>query len=121
MQSASVLFIMDEMRKRSATEGHATTGQGCQWGVLFGFGPGLTVETVVLHSVPIYLHAMRKSQRARGPATIMAIGTANPPNLYEQSTYPDYYFRVTNSEHMQELKHKFRRICKRPALFYIFL
>ncbi|RWW87186.1 hypothetical protein BHE74_00004012 [Ensete ventricosum] len=53
MQSASVLFIMDEMRKRSATEGHATTGQGCQWGVLFGFGPGLTVETVVLHSVPI--------------------------------------------------------------------
>ncbi|CAL9180132.1 unnamed protein product [Musa hybrid cultivar] len=56
---------------------------------------------------------MRKAQRARGPATIMAIGTANPPNLYEQSTYPDYYFRVTNSEHMQELKHKFRRICKR--------
>ncbi|CAL9771100.1 unnamed protein product [Musa acuminata subsp. burmannicoides] len=53
MQSASVLFIMDEMRKRSAMEGHATTGQGCQWGVLFGFGPGLTVETVVLHSVPI--------------------------------------------------------------------
>ncbi|KAG6484056.1 phenylpropanoylacetyl-CoA synthase-like [Zingiber officinale] len=55
MQSASVLFIMDEMRKRSAAEGCATTGQGCQWGVLFGFGPGLTVETVVLRSVPIKL------------------------------------------------------------------
>ncbi|XP_042397481.1 phenylpropanoylacetyl-CoA synthase-like [Zingiber officinale] len=52
MQSASVLFIMDEMRKLSAAEGCATTGQGCQWGVLFGFGPGLTIETVVLRSVP---------------------------------------------------------------------
>ncbi|URE43787.1 hypothetical protein MUK42_14841, partial [Musa troglodytarum] len=62
------------------------------------------------------LHAMRKAQRARGPATIMAIGTANPPNLYEQSTYPDYYFRVTNSEHMQELKHKFQRICEKTMV-----
>ncbi|VAH38237.1 unnamed protein product [Triticum turgidum subsp. durum] len=53
MSSACVLFIMDEMRKRSAEDGHATTGEGMDWGVLFGFGPGLTVETVVLHSVPI--------------------------------------------------------------------
>nr|ACF86727.1 unknown [Zea mays] len=41
------------MRKRSAEDGQATTGEGLDWGVLFGFGPGLTVETVVLHSVPI--------------------------------------------------------------------
>lgn len=53
MSSACVLFILDEMRKRSAEDGHATTGEGMDWGVLFGFGPGLTVETVVLHSVPI--------------------------------------------------------------------
>jgi chalcone synthase len=53
MSSACVLFILDEMRKRSAKEGKATTGEGLEWGVLFGFGPGLTVETVVLHSVPI--------------------------------------------------------------------
>jgi chalcone synthase len=53
MSSACVLFILDEMRKRSAEEGKATTGEGLEWGVLFGFGPGLTVETVVLHSVPI--------------------------------------------------------------------
>ncbi|KAJ1693837.1 hypothetical protein LUZ63_010535 [Rhynchospora breviuscula] len=53
MSSACVLFILDEMRKRSAEEGKATTGDGLDWGVLFGFGPGLTVETVVLHSVPI--------------------------------------------------------------------
>lgn len=52
MSSACVLFILDEMRKKSIEEGKATTGEGLDWGVLFGFGPGLTVETVVLHSVP---------------------------------------------------------------------
>jgi chalcone synthase len=53
MSSACVLFILDEMRRRSAEEGKATTGEGLEWGVLFGFGPGLTVETVVLHSIPL--------------------------------------------------------------------
>nr|UXM19714.1 chalcone synthase 2 [Hydrangea macrophylla] len=53
MSSACVFFIMDEMRKRSVEEGKGTTGEGLEWGVLFGFGPGFTVETIVLHSVPI--------------------------------------------------------------------
>lgn len=53
MSSACVLFILDEMRKRSAEDGHTTTGEGLEWGVLFGFGPGITVETVVLRSVPV--------------------------------------------------------------------
>nr|P17818.1 RecName: Full=Chalcone synthase; AltName: Full=Naringenin-chalcone synthase [Matthiola incana]BBM96372.1 chalcone synthase [Matthiola incana]CAA35600.1 unnamed protein product [Matthiola incana]CAD20739.1 chalcone synthase [Matthiola incana] len=53
MSSACVLFILDEMRKKSAQDGVATTGEGLEWGVLFGFGPGLTVETVVLRSVPL--------------------------------------------------------------------
>ncbi|KAI3882182.1 hypothetical protein MKX03_026992 [Papaver bracteatum] len=52
MSSACVLFILDEMRKKSLEEGKSTTGDGLEWGVLFGFGPGLTVETVVLHSIP---------------------------------------------------------------------
>ncbi|XVF16089.1 hypothetical protein REPUB_Repub10bG0001400 [Reevesia pubescens] len=52
MSSACVLFILDEMRKKSVEEGKASTGEGLEWGVLFGFGPGLTVETVVLHSIP---------------------------------------------------------------------
>ncbi|KAF9622467.1 hypothetical protein IFM89_031673 [Coptis chinensis] len=51
MSSACVLFVMDEMRKKSLEEGKSTTGEGLDWGVLFGFGPGLTIETVVLHSV----------------------------------------------------------------------
>jgi len=53
MSSVCVLFILDEIRKRSAQEGMSTTGEGLDWGVLFGFGPGLTVETVVLRSIPI--------------------------------------------------------------------
>ncbi|KAD7479268.1 hypothetical protein R6Q59_008142 [Mikania micrantha] len=52
MSSVCVLFILDEMRKKSVEDGAATTGEGLDWGVLFGFGPGLTVETVVLHSLP---------------------------------------------------------------------
>ncbi|KAM7280015.1 hypothetical protein ACFE04_007149 [Oxalis oulophora] len=52
MSSACVSFIIDEMRKRAHQEGKTTTGDGLEWGVLFGFGPGLTVETVVLHSCP---------------------------------------------------------------------
>ena len=52
MSSACVLFILDEMRKKSLKEGKTTTGEGLDWGVLFGFGPGLTIETVVLHSIP---------------------------------------------------------------------
>ncbi|KAJ6414651.1 hypothetical protein OIU84_003618 [Salix udensis] len=51
MSSACVLFILDEMRKKSVEDGLESTGEGLEWGVLFGFGPGLTVETVVLHSV----------------------------------------------------------------------
>lgn len=53
MSSACVFFIMDETRKRSLKEGKTTTGDGFDWGVLFGFGPGLTVETVVLRSFPL--------------------------------------------------------------------
>nr|ALJ30352.1 polyketide synthase 2 [Rubus idaeus] len=51
MGAPSVLFILDEIRKRSMEEGKATTGEGFEWGVLIGIGPGLTVETVVLRSV----------------------------------------------------------------------
>ncbi|KAE9596487.1 putative naringenin-chalcone synthase [Lupinus albus] len=59
---------------------------------------------------------IRNAQRAEGPATILAIGTANPPNCLHQSTFPDYYFRVTNSDHMVDLKHKFQRICDKTMI-----
>ena len=55
---------------------------------------------------------IRNAQRAQGPATVLAIGTATPDNCLYQSDFADYYFRVTKSEHMTELKKKFNRICK---------
>ncbi|CAJ1963652.1 unnamed protein product [Sphenostylis stenocarpa] len=53
MSSACVLFVLDEMRRKSVKEGKATTGEGLKWGVLFAFGPGLTIETMALHSLPL--------------------------------------------------------------------
>ncbi|MCL7042328.1 hypothetical protein MKW94_021754 [Papaver nudicaule] len=50
---ACLYFAMDEMRKKSIKEAQSTTGEGLEWGVAFGFGPGLTVETLVLRSFPI--------------------------------------------------------------------
>ncbi|KAH9326214.1 hypothetical protein KI387_006392 [Taxus chinensis] len=62
------------------------------------------------------VEAFRKAQRADGPASVLAIGTATPPNAIEQSSYPDYYFRITNSEHKAELKEKFKRMCEKSMI-----
>ncbi|KAL9327853.1 hypothetical protein ACSQ67_002856 [Phaseolus vulgaris] len=59
---------------------------------------------------------IRQAQRAEGPANILAIGTATPSNCVDQSTYPDYYFRITNSEHMTDLKEKFQRMCDKSMI-----
>nr|P23419.2 RecName: Full=Chalcone synthase 2; AltName: Full=Naringenin-chalcone synthase 2 [Solanum lycopersicum]AEK99072.1 chalcone synthase [Solanum lycopersicum]CAA38981.1 chalcone synthase [Solanum lycopersicum] len=64
----------------------------------------------------VTVEEVRRAQRAKGPATIMAIGTATPSNCVDQSTYPDYYFRITNSEHMTELKEKFKRMCDKSMI-----
>lgn len=61
--------------------------------------PELTVEEV------------RHGQRALGPATVLAIGTVTPANCVYQDEYPDYYFRITKSEHLTDLKQKFKRMC----------
>ncbi|XP_039143230.1 chalcone synthase 6-4-like [Dioscorea cayenensis subsp. rotundata] len=55
MISCSVFFAMDEMRKRSMAKGLPTAGEGLECGVLHGFGPGLTIETVVLRAPPLHV------------------------------------------------------------------
>ncbi|KAK2985975.1 hypothetical protein RJ640_026447 [Escallonia rubra] len=60
----------------------------------------------------VTVEEMWSAQRAEGPATIMAIGTATPPNCFPQNAYPDFYFRITNSKHKTELKEKFKCISK---------
>ena len=41
------------LAKKNKKKVKTTTGDGLEWGVLFGFGLGLTVETIVLRSIPI--------------------------------------------------------------------
>jgi chalcone synthase len=55
---------------------------------------------------------MMRAQRADGPATVLAIGTATPAKCVYQADYPEYYFRVTNSGHLLDLKEKFKKICE---------
>eukprot|EP00249_Psilotum_nudum_P022509 c28544_g1_i1 orf=271-1461(+) len=59
---------------------------------------------------------VRRNQKAHGPASVLAIGTANPPNVFDQETYPDFYFNVTNNAHKTELKAKFGRMCNRSGI-----
>ncbi|ESW09481.1 hypothetical protein PHAVU_009G131000 [Phaseolus vulgaris] len=63
-----------------------------------------------------HLEEIREKQRARGPATILAIGTATPSNCIYQSDFTDYYFRVTKSDHMTQLKAKLKRICEKSMI-----
>ncbi|KAJ0034536.1 hypothetical protein Pint_26128 [Pistacia integerrima] len=55
-------------------------------------------------------------KRAHGLASILAIGTANPPNIFYQDDYPDFYFGVTQSDHMTQLKDKFKHICEKTMI-----
>ncbi|XP_065874557.1 chalcone synthase-like [Euphorbia lathyris] len=53
---------------------------------------------------------------AKGVATILAVGTANPPNCILQADYPDFYFRITQTQHMTQLKDKFTRMCEKSIV-----
>ncbi|KAJ8762851.1 hypothetical protein K2173_022980 [Erythroxylum novogranatense] len=55
-------------------------------------------------------------QRTGGEAMVLAIGTATPPNFIRQAEYPDFYFRVTKSDHLTQLKDKFKRICEKSTI-----
>ncbi|KAL6870632.1 hypothetical protein ACP4OV_014480 [Aristida adscensionis] len=51
--SSSVMLVMEEMRRRSEEQGLRTAGEGLEWGLLVGFGPGITVETILLRALPV--------------------------------------------------------------------
>lgn len=59
---------------------------------------------------------MKQRKRANGPACVLAIGRATPPNVIYQKDFPDFYFNVTNTNHKVELKEKFRRICDKTKI-----
>ncbi|KAM3310352.1 hypothetical protein ACQJBY_031193 [Aegilops geniculata] len=62
------------------------------------------------------IRQIRQAQRADGPASVLAIGTANPTNCVRQDDYADYYFRVTDREHLAKLRSKLHKICKSSAI-----
>ncbi|KAF0903220.1 hypothetical protein E2562_025788 [Oryza meyeriana var. granulata] len=70
--------------------------------------PGAATTTVV--------DSRRCTQRAEGPAAVLAIGTANPEKIVFQDEFVDYYFGLTKSEHLTELKDKIKRICHKSVI-----
>ncbi|CAN6304048.1 unnamed protein product [Urochloa humidicola] len=62
------------------------------------------------------VHEIRRAQQADGLASVLGIGTANPTNCVRQEDYADFYFRVTKSEHLTDLKAKFKRICHKSGI-----
>uniref|UniRef100_M8BXL0 Chalcone synthase n=1 Tax=Aegilops tauschii TaxID=37682 RepID=M8BXL0_AEGTA len=50
MLGATVIFVLDEVRRqREDPEGEGASHDE-DWGVMMGFGPGFTVETMLLHA-----------------------------------------------------------------------
>ncbi|GJN11832.1 hypothetical protein PR202_ga30059 [Eleusine coracana subsp. coracana] len=47
MSGATIVFVLDELRRRKKEEGDHRLPE---WGALMAFGPGITVETIVLRS-----------------------------------------------------------------------
>ena len=46
MLSATIIFVLDEQRRRMQED----EGVWAEWGAMVGFGPGITMETMVLHA-----------------------------------------------------------------------
>ncbi len=53
LASACVLFVLDHIRKTSIEAAASTTGEGKDYGLLIGIGPGLTMEGCVLKTIPL--------------------------------------------------------------------
>jgi chalcone synthase len=65
-------------------------------------------QVAMIPAVPI----PRGQPRAEGPASVLGVGTAVPPAEFLQSEYPDFFFNITNCGDKENLKAKFKRICK---------
>ncbi|TVU03446.1 hypothetical protein EJB05_50996, partial [Eragrostis curvula] len=58
-----------------------------------------------------------RRQHAEGSAAVLAIGTANPSGtIVPQDEFADQFFRVSNCDHLADLKGKFNRICSKTGI-----
>uniref|UniRef100_A0ACD5ZK50 Uncharacterized protein n=1 Tax=Avena sativa TaxID=4498 RepID=A0ACD5ZK50_AVESA len=67
-------------------------------------------------SLPSDIREIRQAQRSDGPATVLAIGKETPANCIPQDEFVDWYFRVTNCDHLAKLKAKMKRICHNTGI-----
>lgn len=67
----------------------------------------------------VAVNKIRNAQCSHGPAVILAISIATPPNSISQADYPDFCLRITNSDHMIDLKEKFKHMCTSLHHLYI--
>jgi predicted naringenin-chalcone synthase len=56
MSGVTIIFVLDEMRRRRHSNGEKKDGvedmeKESEWGAMVGFGPGLTVETMLLRAM----------------------------------------------------------------------
>ncbi|CAN6270557.1 unnamed protein product [Urochloa humidicola] len=70
-----------------------------------------------MKKVKARMHESRSMEQGEGPATVLAIGTANPSGaVVPQDEFADQFFRVTKSEHLTYLKEKLKRICQKTGI-----
>lgn len=51
-------------------------------------------------------------------AAILGLGVAVPEHVRPQESFPDYYFGISNSNHMVDLKLSSKEFVSVPKLFY---
>jgi len=49
MIGPTVIFVLEEVVRRRRLDGEGE-GEGCEWGLLVGLGPGFTAEVIVLRA-----------------------------------------------------------------------
>lgn len=78
-------------------------------------------QAIAHHSTVHTVHIIDLSAIDRGcamaarqqHAAVLAIGTANPAKcVVAQEEFVDWYFRVTQSDHLPDLKAKMKRMCE---------
>lgn len=62
------------------------------------------------HHASAQVPHVRLVQQAEGPACVLAMGTANPPDIIEQSTYHERLFAMCGISDNETLKAKFKRM-----------
>lgn len=54
-------------------------------------------------------------------AAILGIGKAVPVHEFQQKSFCEYYFEISRSNHMVDLKAKFANLCKSVYIYIVLL